>query len=55
VCAGLESECFRENAPGENLESKPFLQVYKSVLNSKAIEDSLVSSTAAAMHYDVDS
>ncbi|KAG2572058.1 aluminum-activated malate transporter 1-like [Panicum virgatum] len=38
---GLESECFRENAPGENLESKPFLQVYKSVLNSKAIEDSL--------------
>ncbi|PUZ47098.1 hypothetical protein GQ55_7G135600 [Panicum hallii var. hallii] len=38
---GLESECFRENAPGENLESKPFLQVYKSVLNSKASEDSL--------------
>nr|ABC86748.2 ALMT1-like protein [Zea mays] len=38
---GLESECFRENATFENLEAKPFLQVYKSVLNSKATEDSL--------------
>jgi len=40
---GIESECFRENATFENLEAKPFLQVYQSVLNSKATEDSLVS------------
>ncbi|TVU14605.1 hypothetical protein EJB05_38081, partial [Eragrostis curvula] len=38
---GMESECFGENTASENLESKPFLQVYKSVLNSKAREDSL--------------
>ncbi|KAJ1270934.1 hypothetical protein BS78_06G089000 [Paspalum vaginatum] len=38
---GIESECFGENATGDNLESKAFLQVYKSVLNSKASEDSL--------------
>ncbi|XP_066348994.1 aluminum-activated malate transporter 1-like [Miscanthus floridulus] len=38
---GIESECFRENATFENLEAKPFLQVYKTVLNSKATEDSL--------------
>ncbi|KAF8715540.1 hypothetical protein HU200_027198 [Digitaria exilis] len=38
---GLESECFGENGPGENLESKAFLYVYKSVLHSKATEDSL--------------
>ncbi|AQK43623.1 Aluminum-activated malate transporter 8 [Zea mays] len=38
---GIESECFRENATFENLEAKPFLQVYQSVLNSKATEDSL--------------
>uniref|UniRef100_A0A453BYI4 ALMT1 n=1 Tax=Aegilops tauschii subsp. strangulata TaxID=200361 RepID=A0A453BYI4_AEGTS len=38
---GLESECFGEKAAGENLEGKAFLQVYKSVLNSKASEDSL--------------
>jgi hypothetical protein len=41
--AGMESECFGEKATSENLEGKPFLQVYKSVLNSKATEDSLVS------------
>ncbi|RCV33589.1 hypothetical protein SETIT_7G094200v2 [Setaria italica] len=40
---GLESECFGENAPGEDLESKPFLQVYKSVLDCKATEDSLAN------------
>uniref|UniRef100_A0A0A9DAD5 Uncharacterized protein n=1 Tax=Arundo donax TaxID=35708 RepID=A0A0A9DAD5_ARUDO len=40
--AGIESECFGENVTGENLESKAFLQVYKSVLNSTATEDSLV-------------
>ena len=46
VCmyAGLESECFGEKPASENLEGKAFLQVYKSVLNSKASEDSLVSS-----------
>ncbi|KQJ82561.1 aluminum-activated malate transporter 1 [Brachypodium distachyon] len=38
---GMESECFGENSTIENLESKTFLQVYKSVLNSKATEDSL--------------
>ncbi|XP_062185481.1 aluminum-activated malate transporter 1-like [Phragmites australis] len=38
---GIESECFGENAASENLENKAFLQVYKSVLNSKASEDSL--------------
>ncbi|KAE8804132.1 hypothetical protein D1007_19883 [Hordeum vulgare] len=38
---GLESECFGEKAASENLEDKAFLQVYKSVLNSKASEDSL--------------
>ncbi|XP_062227373.1 aluminum-activated malate transporter 1-like [Phragmites australis] len=38
---GIESECFGENATGESLESKAFLHVYKSVLNSKATEDSL--------------
>ncbi|OQU81543.1 hypothetical protein SORBI_3006G075300 [Sorghum bicolor] len=38
---GMESECFRENSPCENLEGKAFLQVYKGVLNSKVREDSL--------------
>ncbi|KAL6650636.1 hypothetical protein ACP70R_009561 [Stipagrostis hirtigluma subsp. patula] len=38
---GMESEYFGENATSENLEGKPFLQVYKSVLNSKTTEDSL--------------
>ncbi|XP_004974302.1 aluminum-activated malate transporter 1 [Setaria italica] len=38
---GLKSECFGENAPGEDLESKPFLRVYDSVLDCKATEDSL--------------
>ncbi|WVZ85582.1 hypothetical protein U9M48_032494, partial [Paspalum notatum var. saurae] len=38
---GMESECFRENSPCGNLEGKAFLQVYKSVLNSKVREDSL--------------
>ncbi|XP_037485579.1 aluminum-activated malate transporter 1-like [Triticum dicoccoides] len=38
---GLESECFGEKPASENLEGKAFLQVYKSVLNSKASEDSL--------------
>ncbi|KAL6840907.1 hypothetical protein ACP4OV_029167 [Aristida adscensionis] len=39
---GLESECFGENAANnDNLENKSFLQAYKSVLNSKATEDSL--------------
>ncbi|CAN6228055.1 unnamed protein product [Urochloa humidicola] len=40
---GLESECFREDSPGQNLESKPFLQVYKSILNCKTAEDSLAN------------
>uniref|UniRef100_A0A453BYI0 Aluminum-activated malate transporter n=1 Tax=Aegilops tauschii subsp. strangulata TaxID=200361 RepID=A0A453BYI0_AEGTS len=49
---GLESECFGEKAAGENLEGKAFLQVYKSVLNSKASEDSLVSFlTDDTLHY----
>ncbi|CAN6275641.1 unnamed protein product [Urochloa humidicola] len=38
---GLGSECFGENSSWENLEGKAFLQVYKSVLNSKVREDSL--------------
>ncbi|KAK3144806.1 hypothetical protein QOZ80_4AG0318170 [Eleusine coracana subsp. coracana] len=38
---GMESECFREGTASEDLENKAFLQVYKSVLNSKATEDSL--------------
>jgi hypothetical protein len=38
----MESECFGEN-PSEKLEGRAFLQVYRSVLNSKAAEDSLVS------------
>ncbi|KAJ3700447.1 hypothetical protein LUZ61_004152 [Rhynchospora tenuis] len=38
---GIETECFGEKANFESLEGKPFLQVYKSVLNSKATEDSL--------------
>ncbi|OAY84671.1 Aluminum-activated malate transporter 1 [Ananas comosus] len=38
---GLEAECFGEKARCENLESKSFFQVYKSVLNSKPSEDSL--------------
>ncbi|KAL5216815.1 hypothetical protein ABZP36_008216 [Zizania latifolia] len=38
---GMETECFGENATGENLERKAFLQAYKSILNSKATEDSL--------------
>ncbi|CAL5067660.1 unnamed protein product [Urochloa decumbens] len=38
---GMGSECFGENSSWENLEDKAFLQVYKSVLNSKAREDSL--------------
>jgi hypothetical protein len=45
MCAGMESECFRENSPCENLEGKAFLQVYKAVINSKVREDSLVSSS----------
>ncbi|CAL5017081.1 unnamed protein product [Urochloa decumbens] len=40
---GLESECFGENAPAENLETKPFLHVYKSILNCKTTEDSLAN------------
>ncbi|KAG2566160.1 hypothetical protein PVAP13_7NG210900 [Panicum virgatum] len=36
----LESECFGENSC-ERLEGRAFLRVYKSVLNSKAAEDSL--------------
>ncbi|KAG8064446.1 hypothetical protein GUJ93_ZPchr0004g38926 [Zizania palustris] len=38
---GMEAECFGENATGENLEGKAFLQAYKTILNSKATEDSL--------------
>ncbi|CAL5017079.1 unnamed protein product [Urochloa decumbens] len=38
---GMGSECFGENSSWENLEDKAFLQVYKSVLNSKVREDSL--------------
>ncbi|KAL5214463.1 hypothetical protein ABZP36_003615 [Zizania latifolia] len=38
---GMEAECFGENATGENLEGKAFLQAHKSILNSKATEDSL--------------
>jgi hypothetical protein len=40
----MESECFGETTSCENLEGKAFLHVYKSVLNSKVREDSLVSS-----------
>ncbi|KAF8667399.1 hypothetical protein HU200_053082 [Digitaria exilis] len=40
---GMGSECFGENSSCENLEGKAFLQVYKSVLNSKAKEDSLIT------------
>lgn len=39
----MESECFGEKAASDNLEGKAFLQVYKSVLNSKATEETLVS------------
>ncbi|KAK3142651.1 hypothetical protein QOZ80_4BG0349510 [Eleusine coracana subsp. coracana] len=42
--AGMESECFGENASSD-LEGKSFLLVYKSVLNSKAREDSLSTFT----------
>ncbi|KAJ1270940.1 hypothetical protein BS78_06G089500 [Paspalum vaginatum] len=38
---GMESECFGENCPCSNLEGKAFLQLYKSVINSKLREDSL--------------
>ncbi|CAD6260964.1 unnamed protein product [Miscanthus lutarioriparius] len=41
TCQTPPSSSSRENATFENLEAKPFLQVYKSVLNSKATEDSL--------------
>lgn len=39
----METECFGESATSESLEGKAFLQAYKSILNSKATEDSLVS------------
>ncbi|EAY94072.1 hypothetical protein OsI_15848 [Oryza sativa Indica Group] len=38
---GMETECFGESATSESLEGKAFLQAYKSILNSKATEDSL--------------
>ncbi|XP_008799710.1 aluminum-activated malate transporter 1-like [Phoenix dactylifera] len=38
---GLGSECLGEKVGSESLEGKPFLQVHKSVLNSKPTEDSL--------------
>ncbi|CAN6228056.1 unnamed protein product [Urochloa humidicola] len=38
---GMESDCFGENSCEKLLEGIAFLQVYKSVLNSKATEDSL--------------
>uniref|UniRef100_A0ACD5UA81 Uncharacterized protein n=1 Tax=Avena sativa TaxID=4498 RepID=A0ACD5UA81_AVESA len=38
---GMESECFGENTVTDNWEKRDFLQEYKSVLNSKATEDSL--------------
>ncbi|CAM0904695.1 unnamed protein product [Alopecurus aequalis] len=38
---GMESECFGENTVTNNLEGTDFLQQYKSVINSKSIEDSL--------------
>ncbi|GJN27669.1 hypothetical protein PR202_gb15711 [Eleusine coracana subsp. coracana] len=38
---GMESECFSENASSGDLVGKSFLQVYKSVLDSKVREDSL--------------
>ncbi|KAF3339168.1 aluminum-activated malate transporter 1-like protein [Carex littledalei] len=38
---GMETECFGEKSNFESLEGKPFLQVHKSVLNSKTTEDSL--------------
>ncbi|CAL5067659.1 unnamed protein product [Urochloa decumbens] len=37
---GMESDCFGENSC-DKLEGRAFLQVYKSVLNSKATEDTL--------------
>ncbi|TVU14611.1 hypothetical protein EJB05_38087, partial [Eragrostis curvula] len=40
---GIESKCFGGNTASENLEDKVFLQVYKSILNSKTREDSLYS------------
>ncbi|URE23355.1 aluminum-activated malate transporter [Musa troglodytarum] len=40
---GLSTEYFAEKGEVENLESKSFLQVYTSVLNSKPTEDSLMS------------
>lgn len=38
---GMEFNCFGENSVANNFEGKDFLQVYKSVLNSKGTEDSL--------------
>ncbi|CAN6270253.1 unnamed protein product [Urochloa humidicola] len=38
---GMESDCFGENSCEKLLEGRAFLQVYKSVLNSKATQDSL--------------
>lgn len=38
---GMEFNCFGENSVANNFEGKDFLQLYKSVLNSKATEDSL--------------
>lgn len=43
--AGMETECFGENARSGNLEGKEFFDAYKSVLSSKDKEDSLVSSS----------
>lgn len=50
--AGLSTEYFAEKGEVENLESKSFLQVYISVLNSKPTEDSLVrpSETLILLH-----
>jgi hypothetical protein len=42
--AGMETECFGENARSKNLEGKDFLYTYKNVLSTKDKEDSLVSS-----------
>ncbi|KAJ3673214.1 hypothetical protein LUZ60_006588 [Juncus effusus] len=36
---GIEAECFGEKLNFESLEGKPFLQVHKSILDSKATED----------------
>lgn len=50
--AGLSTEYFAEKGEVENLETKSFLQVYISVLNSKPTEDSLVrpSDTLILLH-----